>query len=55
MIGGEIFNEPFPGDVFQNPRNRNNSYADSMNLQPFYANITRAVRKTGVPQHKFAL
>jgi len=44
VIGGELWNEPFPGDVFGNPKNRNNSYADETNLLPFYQNVTKAIR-----------
>ena len=44
VIGGELWNEPFPGDVFTDPRNRVNAYADKTNLQPFYENVTKDIR-----------
>ena len=53
VIGGEIFNEPFPGNVFENAKYRNNAYADKHNLQPFYKNITKAIRGAGVEQESF--
>jgi endoglycosylceramidase len=61
VIGGELFNEPFPGDVFGRPELRRNAFADRENLEPMYRNVTRAVRAAredggaGVPQRKFAL
>ena len=50
VIGGELWNEPFPGDVFADSRNRDNAFADRHNLQPFYENVTRAIR-TAQPNH----
>ena len=41
---GELFNEPFPGDVFGVPGLRDNRVADRRNLQPFYRNVTAAIR-----------
>ncbi len=49
---GELFNEPFPGDVFGDARNRNNTYADRYNLQPWYSKIARNIR-TVLPQEVF--
>jgi len=54
VIGGEIFNEPFLGDVFGDPSLRDNKKADLVNLQPFYENITEIVR-SATPQQSFAL
>ena len=52
VLGGEVWNEPFPGDVFfKNGKFRNNSAADLENLQPFYANVTAAIRAV-VPDGK---
>lgn len=45
VIGGELFNEPFPGDVFKNPRWRDNKAADLHNLLPFYHNVTEKIRR----------
>ena len=55
VIGGEIWNEPFLGDVFSNPYLRDNKVSDEQNLSPFYENITAIVRNAGVEQKKFAL
>jgi endoglycosylceramidase len=52
VLAGELFNEPFPGDVFGDARNRNNTYADLFNLQPWYANISRAIRGV-LPKDRF--
>lgn len=49
VLGGELWNEPFPGDVFGDVRNRNNKFADRHNLQPWYANLTRAIRNADDP------
>ena len=53
MIGGELWNEPFPGDVFGRPEMRNNQFADKNNLSPFYTNITTAIREAVPDQTKF--
>ena len=47
VVGGELFNEPFPGVVFDDTKYRDNHYADMHNLQPFYANVTTAIRQQG--------
>eukprot|EP00929_Paragymnodinium_shiwhaense_P051100 TRINITY_DN25728_c0_g1_i3.p1 TRINITY_DN25728_c0_g1~~TRINITY_DN25728_c0_g1_i3.p1 ORF type:complete len:399 (-),score=52.80 TRINITY_DN25728_c0_g1_i3:305-1501(-) len=44
VLGGEMFNEPFPGDVFGQPEFRSNVFADKTNLQPLYENLTKAIR-----------
>ncbi len=54
VIGGELWNEPFPGDVFGNPKNRDNLYADLNNLQPFYFNVTKKIREAA-PKKSFAI
>lgn len=39
VLGGELWNEPFPGAVFDEPEiYRDNHQADKRNLQPWYAN-----------------
>jgi len=45
VVGYEIINEPFAGDVFTNPLLVLPSVADKENLQPFYNNITLAIRQ----------
>lgn len=44
VIGGELFNEPFPGNVFGNQSFRDNKFADRVNLQPFYKAVADHVR-----------
>eukprot|EP01045_Picozoa_sp_COSAG04_P021733 COSAG04_NODE_2367_length_4262_cov_2.080711_4_plen_271_part_00 len=51
VIGGELWNEPFPGDVFGQPEMRDNHHADRVNLSPFYTNVTAAIREA-VPERK---
>lgn len=53
VLGGDVFNEPFVGDVYNRPELRQNQVADLVNLQPFYELITRTVRAAGVPKEKF--
>jgi endoglycosylceramidase len=55
VIGGELWNEPFPGDVFGQPEMRNNTFADLHNLSPFYRNVTAAIREAVPDQTKFAI
>ena len=55
VIGGELWNEPFPGDVFGQPEMRDNHHADRYNLGPFYTNITAAIRRSAPDQKKFAI
>ena len=43
VIGGELWNEPFPGDVFGRPEMRQNHHADKVNLSPFYSKITQVI------------
>ena len=44
VIGGELWNEPFPGAVFDNATYRQNHVADLENLQPFYEKVTKSIR-----------
>jgi endoglycosylceramidase len=55
VIGGELWNEPFPGDVFGQPEMRNNKHADKTNLSPFYTNVTLAIREAVPDQMKFSI
>lgn len=60
VIGGELFNEPFLGDVFGNSSWRDNKAADLYNLLPFYQNVTRKIRAVAPQwdqnqQHGFAI
>ena len=55
VIGGELWNEPFPGDVFGDARLRDNGVADRENLAPFYANVTRAIRDEQPNRSAFAV
>lgn len=56
VVMGEIWNEPFPGDVFGDAKNRDNKHADLNNLQPFYNNITRYIREVAnVSQRTMAI
>jgi hypothetical protein len=55
VIGGELWNEPFPGDVFGRPEVRENQFADEHNLSPFYANVTAAIREAVPDRTKFAI
>lgn len=55
VIGGELWNEPFPGDVFGQPEMRDNKHADLVNLFPFYKNITTSIREAVPAQKKFAI
>ena len=62
VLGGELWNEPFPGDVFDNstapgPRGswRDNALADKYNLAPFYANVTAAIRARVPSASAFAI
>mmetsp|Transcript_60095 Transcript_60095/g.130335 ORF Transcript_60095/g.130335 Transcript_60095/m.130335 type:complete len:526 (-) Transcript_60095:108-1685(-) len=56
VVAGELFNEPFPGDVFApGGRWRDNQEADRHNLQPFYENVTKMVRKRVRREEGFAL
>jgi hypothetical protein len=55
VIGGELWNEPFPGDVFGQPEMRQNHHADEVNLLPFYTNITKAIREAVPDQKQFAI
>jgi len=49
LLAADLFNEPFPGDVYSDHKWRNNTYANRNNLQPFYEDVTARVR-TQVPQ-----
>lgn len=44
VLGYEIMNEPWPGDVLSNPLLLVPGIADSVNLQPFFTNATAALR-----------
>jgi len=55
VLGGELWNEPFPGDVFAQPQFRNNRHADLVNLYPFYTNVTRSIRDVVPDQKAFAI
>lgn len=44
VVGYELINEPFAGDVFSNPLLILPSVADKENLQPFYNNVTQSIR-----------
>jgi endoglycosylceramidase len=55
VIGGELWNEPFPGDVFGQPEMRKNQHADLVNLAPFYRNVTAAIREAVPDQKEFAI
>lgn len=46
ILGYELMNEPWAGDVFANPQLMTPGVADSVNLQPFYENISQAIRQT---------
>lgn len=41
---GELWNEPFPGDVYDDAKFRDDAYADEHNLQPWYRNLTAGIR-----------
>lgn len=43
VLGAELWNEPFPGDVYGNASYRNNRIADRVNLQPFYETIEESI------------
>lgn len=43
MIGYEIINEPFNGNIYKDPLLMYN--ADKKNLQPFYKNINKRIRE----------
>ena len=45
VIGGELWNEPFPGAVFDNSTWRKNHVADEDNLKPFYEAVTKSIRE----------
>jgi len=55
VIGGELWNEPFPGDVFSQPSLRDNQHADHVNLSPFYTNVTQAIREVVPAREDFAV
>ena len=56
VLGGELWNEPFPGDVFDASANwRDNAAADRLNLLPFYTNVTAAIRAAVPDGSAFAL
>lgn len=44
VLGGELWNEPFPGDVYDDAKFRDDAYADEHNLQPWYRNLTAGIR-----------
>eukprot|EP00927_Polykrikos_kofoidii_P049371 TRINITY_DN43436_c0_g1_i1.p1 TRINITY_DN43436_c0_g1~~TRINITY_DN43436_c0_g1_i1.p1 ORF type:complete len:534 (-),score=70.98 TRINITY_DN43436_c0_g1_i1:135-1736(-) len=46
VLGGEIWNEPFPGDVYGSPALRDNKRADLENMQPFYEAIERVIHSS---------
>lgn len=56
VVGGELFNEPFPGDVYADEgRLRRNKLADAENLAPFYSNVTRSIRAAVPEKAKFTI
>lgn len=57
VIGGELWNEPFPGDVYGQPKFRNNTISDRANLQPFYEKVTAGIRAVASQSqtHSFVL
>lgn len=45
LLGYEILNEPFAGDIFYNPRLLLPSVADVENLMPMYHKVSKAIRE----------
>jgi endoglycosylceramidase len=45
VLGYEIINEPFAGDIFHHPELILPGIADKKNLQPFYEHISQAIRQ----------
>lgn len=56
MVGGryELLNEPWAGDVIARPGLLIPGVADRENLQPFYFNVTAAIRAVD-PHHVIAV
>jgi len=46
VLGYELINEPFPGNVYANPALLIPGVGDRENLQPFYEKLNTAIRKT---------
>eukprot|EP00971_Amphidinium_carterae_P312739 6215626-Amphidinium_carterae.1 len=45
ILGYELINEPWIGDVFANPALVVPSHSDSVNMQPFYEKLHAAIRQ----------
>ncbi|KJE93438.1 endoglycoceramidase [Capsaspora owczarzaki ATCC 30864] len=45
VIGYELINEPFAGNIYKNPELMIPSVADRVNLQPFYDNLSNVIRE----------
>ena len=46
VLGYDLINEPWPGDIYSNPKLlQNRPHADKINLLPLYVNLTNAIRQ----------
>ena len=44
LLGYELINEPFAGNIYRNPELMIPGFADRINLQPFYDNLNSVIR-----------